>query len=305
MENNPHESRQAQSNGKNLRAVSDRIERLIQEIGEVADPVVRDKAEDLVRLVMDLYGAALARVCEIADEPGSDDDRLINRLAADDLIASLLILHGLHPLDVETRVERALDHVRPYLGYHGGDVKLLGVRQGIVSLRLEGSCHGCPSSTLTMKLAIEKAIEEAAPEVARIEVAGELQSAAASSFDGTEAGHTRNEALRIDSGEWIDLSDLPELAGDHVTGREIAGINVILCRLGETFFAYQDSCPSCRAALRIGALQKDILTCSSCGRGFDVRRAGQAVDASGLHMEPLPLLGREGGLRMAIPTTHT
>jgi Fe-S cluster biogenesis protein NfuA/nitrite reductase/ring-hydroxylating ferredoxin subunit len=291
--------------GKNLRAVGDRVEGLIQEIGQVADPSVRDKAEELVRSVMDLYGAALARVCEIADEPGSNGDRLINRLAADDLIASLLILHGLHPLDVETRIERALDRVRPYLGSHGGDVKLLGVREGVVSLRLEGSCHGCPSSTLTMKLAIEKAIEEAAPEVTRIEVAGELQSAAASSVDGTEAGHMGSEGLRIDSGEWIDLSDLPELAGDHVTGREIGGINVILCRLGETFFAYQDSCPSCRAALRIGALQKDILTCSSCGCGFDVRRAGQAVDASGLHMEPLPLLGREGGLLMAIPTTHT
>ena len=79
---------------------------------------------------------------------------------------ALLILHGLHPLDVETRIARALDRVRPYLGSHGGDVKLLGVTDGVVHLRLEGSCHGCPSSTVTMKLAIEKAIEEAAPEVA-------------------------------------------------------------------------------------------------------------------------------------------
>ena len=82
------------------------------------------------------------------------------------------MLHGLHPLNVETRIARALDRVRPYLGSHGGDVKLLGVNEGVVHLRLEGSCHGCPSSTVTMKLAIEKAIEEAAPEVVRIEVEG-------------------------------------------------------------------------------------------------------------------------------------
>jgi Fe-S cluster biogenesis protein NfuA/nitrite reductase/ring-hydroxylating ferredoxin subunit len=287
---------------KNLRAIGDHIEDLIQEIGQIADPHVRDQAEELVRSVMDLYGAALARVCEIAGERSSDDDGLIHRLAEDDLIASLLILHGLHPLAVETRIERALDRVRPYLGSHGGDVKLLGVRQGIASLRLEGNCHGCPSSTLTMKLAIEKAIEEAAPEVTHIKVAEELQIDAATLFDGTEAAHT---GTRSDSGAWIEIADLPKLADDHLMGRRVAGIDVILCRLGETFFAYQDSCPSCQAALRIGGLQQGILTCSSCGRGFDVRRAGQAVDASGLHMEPLPLLGREGGLRVAIPGLYT
>jgi len=83
-----------------------------------------------------------------------------------------LVVHDLHPLDLETRVARALERVRPYLGSHGGDVKLLGVEDGVVLLRLEGSCQGCPSSTVTMKLAIEKAIEEAAPEILRIEVEG-------------------------------------------------------------------------------------------------------------------------------------
>ena len=112
--------------------------------------------------------------------PGSADE-IFDRLAADDLVASLLVLHGLHPLNVETRIARALDRVRPYLGSHGGDVKLLGVKEGVVHLRLEGSCHGCPSSTVTMKLAIEKAIEEAAPEVVRIEVEGASPSASAAS----------------------------------------------------------------------------------------------------------------------------
>ena len=120
---------------------------------------------------MELYGSALARILEIVDDTGSADE-IFDRLAADDLVASLLVLHGLHPLNIETRIVRALDRVRPYLGSHGGDVKLLGVKEGVVHLRLEGSCHGCPSSTVTMKLAIEKAIEEAAPEVVRIEVEG-------------------------------------------------------------------------------------------------------------------------------------
>src|SRR5262249_29814696 len=143
------------------------------------------KAEELVRLLMELYGAALTRILETIDDTDSAD-KIFDRFAADDLVASLLILHGLHPLNVETRIAHALDRVRPYLGSHGGDVKLLGVKEGVVHLRLEGSCHGCPSSTVTMKLAIEKAIEEAAPEVARIEVEGESSLASvAANGNGT------------------------------------------------------------------------------------------------------------------------
>jgi len=155
---------------RNLRAVSDRIETLLAEVRALGDPRARETAEELVRLLAELYGAGLERMLTIVDEAGAGE--LFDRFAADDLVSSLLVLHGLHPQDVESRIAAALDRVRPFLGSHGGDVRLLGVEEGVVRLRLEGSCHGCPSSTVTMKLAIERAIEEAAPEVARIEVEG-------------------------------------------------------------------------------------------------------------------------------------
>ncbi|MGH7717562.1 MAG: NifU family protein [Gemmatimonadaceae bacterium] len=158
--------------GKNLRAVADRIEALVQEMGALPDPRARERSEELVTLLMQFYGAGLRRVLEIVDEDDDAAARLFDRFVDDELVESLLVLHGLHPVDVQTRIQRALDKVRPYLGSHGGDVKLLGVTDGVVSLRLEGSCHGCDSSSLTMKLAVERAIEEAAPEVTRIDVDG-------------------------------------------------------------------------------------------------------------------------------------
>ncbi len=157
------------SDDSDLRAAGDRIETLMAELA-TAGPAVQAKAEELVRLLMRLYGAGLERILTAVDDAGAAASPIFARLAADDLVASLLVLHDLHPLALETRVERALDHVRPYLASHGGDVTLLGVGEGVVRLRLEGSCHGCPSSTVTMKLAVEKAIQEAAPEIVRIEV---------------------------------------------------------------------------------------------------------------------------------------
>ncbi len=154
-----------------LRAAGDRIEVLMGELAALS-PAVQGKTEELVRLLMQLYGAGLERILSIIDEMDAAAGPVFARLAADDLVSSLLVLHDLHPLDLDFRVERALDHVRPYLESHGGNVKLLGIDENVVRLRLEGSCKSCPSSTITMKLAVEKAIEEAAPEITQIDVEG-------------------------------------------------------------------------------------------------------------------------------------
>ena len=95
---------------------------------------------------------------------------MIDSLAGDDLVGSILLLHGLHPLDLETRVRQALEKVRPLLRSHGGNVELLDLTGGVARLRMLGSCDGCPSSAMTLKTAIEEAIYEKAPDVTAIEV---------------------------------------------------------------------------------------------------------------------------------------
>lgn len=125
----------------------------------------RELAIDAIQGLMELYGAALARILELAPE-------MAPRLAEDELVAHVLLLHGLHPVDVQARVEEALESVRPYLATHGGNVELLSISDGVAFLRLNGTCHGCPSSTATLKQAIEEAIFKMAPDVERIEAEG-------------------------------------------------------------------------------------------------------------------------------------
>jgi Fe-S cluster biogenesis protein NfuA len=153
------------SSPQNLRAVGDRIESLLDELRAATDPRSYELAEELLRLVTELYGAGLSRLVELA--PDRTDAFL-----GDELVASLLLVHGLHPDALVTRVERALDSVRPFLGQHGGDVELLDIDEtaGAVHLRLLGSCDGCPSSAITLQHAVEGAIVEAAPEIVIIDV---------------------------------------------------------------------------------------------------------------------------------------
>src|SRR6204780_2690328 len=154
---------------QNLRDAGERIEQALDELHSTADPRTINLAEEILRLVTELYGAGFSRAVELAGEhaPG-----LLAAFVEDELVSSLLLVHGLHPESLDNRLEGALESVRPFLAQHGGDVELLGIDEdrGAVKLRLLGSCDGCPSSASTLRGPVEVAIVEAAPEIVRIVV---------------------------------------------------------------------------------------------------------------------------------------
>jgi Fe-S cluster biogenesis protein NfuA len=155
-----------------------RMEELIHALDETADSPMCRQARELVQIVLKMHADALERVLNSIHHDPMTGQQLIDQLAEDPLISNLLVLHGLHPLDLETRVRRALESVKPRLGLHGGDVDLIGVTpDGVVKLRLEGNCHGCPSSQVTLKSSIEEAIYAAAPDVTVLEVEGAIDRA--------------------------------------------------------------------------------------------------------------------------------
>lgn len=151
---------------------AERIETLVQEVSTFSDPHARETVEELLQALLDMYGEGLARILELTIHAKVPGFELIKMFTQDELIGSLLLLHGLHPVDIKTRVTRALNEVRPYLQSHGGNVELIRVEGGVAYLRLEGSCHGCSASTITLKQTIEEAVYKAAPDLDRIEVEG-------------------------------------------------------------------------------------------------------------------------------------
>lgn len=160
------------------REVGGRIETLLDELS-TADPAVRARSEELVRLLAQMYGQGLERAVTVLRDGGPSGQAMLDQVAADPLVSALLALHGLHPMGVEQRVNRALDEVRPYLGSHAGGIQLLGIDdEGVARLRLEGSCDGCPSSLMTVKNAVEGAVADAAPELTGIEVEGVAEPSA-------------------------------------------------------------------------------------------------------------------------------
>jgi Fe-S cluster biogenesis protein NfuA len=150
-----------------FRLQTERVEKLAAKLEKAGDPEIRATALDLVQSVIELHGAALQHMVESLSRTAQGEEALSEALN-DDLVASMLLLHGLHPDDLETRIMRGIEKARPYLQSHGGDVEVASVRDGIVRLILHGSCGSCPSSSLTLKNAVEDALFEAAPDIVEI-----------------------------------------------------------------------------------------------------------------------------------------
>src|SRR5580704_15220129 len=271
---------------KSVQATGARVEELLDSLKSGGFGPAASAAEELVSLLVGQYGDGLAQIMTVLAENGPAGAAMIDALAEDPVVENLLLLHGLHPLDVDARIQRALDQVRPYLGSHAGGVEYLGVRDGVARLRLEGSCHGCPSSTATVQLAITGAITDAAPEVTDVVVEGMTAPPAppllqigrrpdADAFAG-EGAAAAPAADGAESG-WVSLPNIGPPSSRPVTA-SAGDLTVLLCSVRGTLYAYRDECAACGSSLAEGTLNREELACPGCATRYNVRLAGRGLD---------------------------
>jgi Fe-S cluster biogenesis protein NfuA len=231
--------------------------------------------ERLLEEMLELHGEGLARVL------GTIDPEARDRLADDPVVSSMLLVHGLHPLPLEQRVSKALAGVRPYLASHGGDVVLLGIEDGVAQLLLKGSCNGCASSAATLELAVEKALDEEAPDLLGIEVEGAVDK-------------VRTPGKLLPLVGWSELASTPE------PGRIALGVpGLVVANVAGTLLAYRDACAGCGGSLLGGTLDDGNLECPSCGRSYSLPLAGRLIGQEDLQLQPVPLLETDDRVRVA------
>jgi Fe-S cluster biogenesis protein NfuA/nitrite reductase/ring-hydroxylating ferredoxin subunit len=299
-------------------------ERLVERVQELqdlldsrADAEAREIADALVSAVVQMYGAGLERILGGLFAAGPEGERIALNLTDDALVATLLLIHDLHPVPLEGRVQGALESVRPYMESHGGNVELLSLEDGVARIHLRGSCSDCSASSVTLELAIKQALEEAAPDLLGLEVEGVAPQMTGLGLPMAEpAGPTGLElpivmappspALRDRPGgdvggppAWFDL-DVVDLGEGKLTAIEVAGQLLVIANVEGTLLAYRDNCASCGGPLHEGELTEGALACPACQRSFFLPRAGRSLDADGLQLEPVPLLREQGRVKVAL-----
>ncbi len=260
-----------------------RVQELTGRLEDLDDPACRSLAEELTSAVVQMYGAGLERIVELADAGTRDE------MSKDNLVAGLLMIHDLYPVPIEERVVQALDTVRPYMESHGGNVELLGIEDGIAKLRLEGSCKSCRASSSTLELAVRQALEEAAPDLLGMDVEGVLE----------EEEEVTGIALPMANGapSWHTLDIAPP---ELLTGTDVEGMSLFVANVDGTLLAYCNSCASCGGDLTGGALDAGSLACPSCGRTYFLPGAGRSMDDDHLQLQPIPLLREAEGIKVAL-----
>jgi Fe-S cluster biogenesis protein NfuA/nitrite reductase/ring-hydroxylating ferredoxin subunit len=256
-----------------------RVQELTAQLEALPDAEARACAEELAASIVQLYGEGLERIFAALD------DATRTQLAEDGVVASLMLIHGLYPVSLETRVQAALDSVRPYMDSHGGNVELLGIEDGIARLRLEGSCSGCGASQSTMELAIERALEETAPDLLGLDVEGVVAP--------QRAPEPASDV------QWVTLDGVADLERGELVATEPG---LIVANVAGTLLAYRDQCAGCGEKLEHATLLGGTLTCAHCKRLFDLPRAGRCVNVpdTGLQLQPVPLLRNGGPVRVAL-----
>lgn len=148
-----------------------RIAEIAQELEQHPDPVVRDKVFELLDWVEAFHREAVIRIVHMLPFEA------VEQLHADPVVHHLLdtyIEDDEAPEDLDALIDEALNEIRPYVHSHGGEMEALNVDKetGIVQLRLMGSCHGCPSSSVTLTEGVEKILKERWPGFRKLEVEG-------------------------------------------------------------------------------------------------------------------------------------
>jgi hypothetical protein len=143
-----------------------RIDALLSELENVPDSAAREPARELVEIVLDLHALALARI--MAAAASSDDRRLLSSMAEDAQIKAVLVLHGLHPEEMEVRARKAVDRLRAHLGAQGMRVELAKISAATIRLRV----HGDAEDKRACRAEIEQTLMDAAPDLEAIIIEG-------------------------------------------------------------------------------------------------------------------------------------
>jgi Fe-S cluster biogenesis protein NfuA/nitrite reductase/ring-hydroxylating ferredoxin subunit len=264
-----------------------RIQELIARIESLPDASARRLLHECLQSLLGLYGDGLARVLQLVENEGRDGERAREALLQDKLVRGLLLVHGLHPESLETRLHAALDKVRPYLKSHGGDVELLDLENDVAQLRLEGACKSCPSSSVTLELAVRDALEESCPDLAGFEVEGVAPSDAPKMH------------LPAGAPQWTVIEGLGELQENEMRSLDVASVPVIVCKARGILYAYRNRCPGCASTLDRGTLARTTLACP-VGHRYDVQHAGRCLEDTSLHLDPFPLLALNGAVKVSV-----
>lgn len=221
---------------------------------------------------------------------------------------AVLSMYDVIDVDEQIRVEEALDHVRPYIESHGGALELLEVEDGVVHVRLSGSCDGCAGSTITLKRGVEEILREHYEGFKEVVAHEPERNGKEQNGGGGGPQLLQIEGLTPPSEEklrrpvFVDAGKLEELAPGEMKAVDVDGTSVLILNVKGEPYAFKNHCAlEKRLPLEGGRLAGTVLVCPWHNCAYDARsgrRADDEPDAPGLTAVPVAI--NDGVLQVAV-----
>ncbi|MGI9067245.1 MAG: Rieske 2Fe-2S domain-containing protein [Pyrinomonadaceae bacterium] len=296
-----------------------RLNSLVEELEQYPDTEVREKALELVQIILRLYGESLRRIIATFEaEP--QRDRILARMANDEVIRSILLIHGLMPVSLYDRVAAKLNDLRPYLVSQGCDVELLGIDDARARMRLMRSGKGAPPIAV-LKAEIENALSEVAPDLVGIEIEGLSEKVEATAKVAAALGRMiekpqqdskpalvqikrRQAEGSSPENTWVPVIRSQSIEAGDFKIVNYEDINVLILNLEGEFYAYQNACADGGRPLDDSLFQSPMLNCSCHGYGYDLRR-GNCIERPDLNLISVPVNLEDQKVRIGIHAKAT
>jgi len=205
------------------------------------------------------------------------------------LARTLLAMYDLVPVDDAVLAEEALDSVRPYVESHGGRVELVGVADGVVTVRMSGSCQGCAASAMTLRRGIEQALREHYPGFREV-VAQEPEEPAGAKLLQIE---DLRRPVFEEAGPTGEPGELRCIEGD--------GVSVLLANVAGEVYAFRNGCPVDGLPLESGRLTRDgVLVCPWHNCAYDARSGKRIDEPTEAGLPVVPVAIEDGSVRVAV-----
>ncbi len=264
----------------------DQLNILLESIEQHPEEAVRNHVRALVYTLLDLHHGALQRITEIiAAQPMGE--KILQEMNNDELVQAVLMVHDLMAQPLETRIENALEIAREQLKIYGADVELVSVKNGVAGLKLFGGASTANVSTSILKAEIEHALHEHTPDLLNVEYEDLIAPARPVKLVQILS---RQPAQDISSNKFF----MPIIRADQISANglrvvELGDINLLLCNVAGTIYAFQNACAEEDSPLGQSVLEDNILTCPCHGWQFDVRQKGRCLTNPDLRLEALPV----------------
>lgn len=280
----------------------------LEAVEQLEDADQRGRLLSILHAYEAVHRRALGRLLALVGEADPD---LAARLYADSAVRVLHDLYDLPPPGPHAAAAAAIEEVRPYARSHGGDVELVAVRDGVVRVRLSGSCVGCRGSTATLRQWVDARLADRVPGYRGLEVveAGhpeEPPRRLATGPHGPPPGPAVIPLTEIQEGEpYVEegVARLADVHEDRLHGFRIGELPVLVVRRGEQVRAFIDGCGGSPLLLSVGGTLRDgEIRCPWHGCRY-AADTGEAIAARRAPLPRLPVRVEAGTVVVAVPAS--